>query len=208
LRRRHPIDISWDPDRGISRVQPEENEMRKLVVTEYVSLDGVFEEPGQWSGPFFDDEAGKFKFDELFETDVQLLGRVTYEGFAAAWPTFADEVGFADRMNGMPKYVVSTTLEKAEWNNSRIIRGNVPEEVTKLKQEDGGNILVAGSGRLVETLLAHGFVDEFRFMVHPIILGQSKRLFRDGIDQTVMNLVATKPLASGVVILTYAPKRT
>jgi dihydrofolate reductase len=201
------MDISWDPTTGSPIVQQEKKQMRKLVVTEYVSLDGVFEEPGHWSGPFFDDEAGKFKYDELFESDAQLLGRLTYEGFAAAWPNFTDEMGFADRMNTMPKYVVSTTLQKADWNNSHIIRGNVPEEVAKLKQQDGKNILVAGSGKLVETLLAHGLVDEFRFMLHPIVLGKGKRLFRDGIDSTVMNLVATKPLASGIVILTYEPKR-
>jgi dihydrofolate reductase len=181
--------------------------MRKLVVTEYVTLDGVFEEPGHWSGPFFNDEAGKFKCDELFESDVQLLGRLTYEGFAAAWPNYKDDVGFADRMNGMPKYVVSTTLEKADWNNSHIIRGNVPEEVAKLKQQEGMNILVAGSGQLVETLLANGLVDEFRFMLHPIVLGSGKRLFRDGIETTVMNLVGTKSFGSGIVILTYEPKR-
>jgi dihydrofolate reductase len=179
----------------------------KLVVTEYVTLDGIFEEPGNWSGPFFDQEAGMFKYEELFASDVQLLGRLTYEGFAAAWPTYNDEMGFADRMNGMPKYVVSTTLDKADWTNSHIIRDDVPKEVAKLKQQDGGNILVAGSGQLVETLLAHGLVDEVRLMLHPIVLGKGKRLFRDGIDTTVMTLLNTKPFASGIVVLTYEPKR-
>src|SRR6266849_5474914 len=119
--------------------------MRKLIVTEYVTVDGVMEDPGGgdksahggWSPPFFNEEAGKYKFEEIFSVDAMLLGRVTYQGFAAAWPNFKDEAGFADRMNGLPKYVVSTSLQKPEWNNSHVIRDNVVEEVSKLKQQDG-----------------------------------------------------------------------
>ena len=179
--------------------------MRRVVVTEYVSLDGVFEEPGEWSFPFWNEEAFRFKHDELFASDAQLLGRLTYEGFAQAWPTMSDEVGFADRMNSMPKYVVSTTLQNPEWSNTRVIRENIPEEVAKLKQEPGQDILVAGSGQLVHTLMKHGLVDELRFMVHPIVLGKGKRLFH---DRAVFNLVDTKRFRSGIVVLTYEPGRS
>ena len=121
--------------------------MRKIVVSEYVSLDGVFEEPGEWSFDFFNDEAEQFKFDELFASDLLLLGRKTYEGFAAAWPSMSDERGFADRMNSLPKLVASTTLDEAEWNAS-LVRENVAEEVSKLKQQPGRDILVGGSAEL------------------------------------------------------------
>jgi dihydrofolate reductase len=180
--------------------------MRKLVVTEYVSLDGVFEEPGQWSFPFFGDEAARFKYDELFASDAQLLGRVTYEGFAKAWPTMTGTGDFGERMNSIPKYVVSTTLKTADWNNSTIISDNVAQEISKLKQQGGGDILVAGSGVLLETLMQHDLVDEYRFMLHPIVLGGGKRLFRDGIDKAVLKLVDTKSFSTGITILSYVPR--
>src|SRR6266516_1519552 len=134
--------------------------MRNLVVSEYVTLDGVMEDPGGaegtdrggWSFQFWNDEAARFKFDELFASDALLLGHVTYQGFAAAWPSMTDEQGFADRMNSLPKFVVSTTLEKVEWNNCRLIKANIAEEVNKLKQQPGQDILIAGSGDLVHTL--------------------------------------------------------
>jgi dihydrofolate reductase len=176
--------------------------MRKLVVTEYITLDGIFEEPGQWSFPFWSEESSQFKFDELLASDVQLLGRVTYEGFAKAWPTMTDEAGFADRMNSMPKYVVSTTLENPTWNNTTVISGNVPEEVSKLKEGSGKDILVAGSGQLVHALLDHDLVDELRFMLHPIALGSGKRLFT---DRRVLKLTDMKRFSSGIVVLTYEP---
>src|SRR5436305_2996163 len=119
--------------------------MRKLVVSEYVTLDGVMEAPNKWSFQFWNEEAAQFKFDELFASDALLLGRVTYQGFAAAWPSMKDEAGFGDRMNGLPKYVVSTTLEEAAWNNSTLIKENVAEAVAALKQQPGQDILVAGS---------------------------------------------------------------
>ena len=189
--------------------------MRKVVVSEYVTLDGVMEDPGGaektkhggWSFQFWSEEAAKFKFDELFASDALLLGRVTYQGFAAAWPTVTDEAGFADRMNGLPKYVVSTTLEEVTWNNSRLIKGNVAEEVTRLKQQSGQDILVGGSGELVQTLMQHDLVDEYRLMVHPVVVGGGKRLFRDGSDMRVLRLVETKAFSSGVVILSYEPAR-
>jgi dihydrofolate reductase len=179
--------------------------MRKVVVTEYVTLDGVMEEPGTWSFQFWNEEAAQFKFDELFASDALLLGRVTYQGFAAAWPSMTDEQGFADRMNNLPKYVVSTTLEAVEWNNSTLIKENIPEEVSKLKQQSGQDILIGGSGELVRTLMQRDLIDEYRFMVHPIVLGSGKRLFRDGSDPTTLRLVDTRTTSTGVVILTYQP---
>jgi dihydrofolate reductase len=184
--------------------------MRKIVVSEFVTLDGVMEDPGGgegfehggWSFKFPSDQAMKVKFDELFAADALLLGRVTYEGFAAAWPSMADESGFADRMNGLPKHVVSTTLQKADWNNSTVIGENVAEEVAKLKEQPGQDILVAGSARLIRTLREHGLVDEYRLMVHPIVLGSGKRLFEDGAP-TTLELVGSQDLGSGIVLLTY-----
>ena len=180
--------------------------MRKVVVSEFVSLDGVMEAPDQWHFPFFNEEAEKYKFDELFASDALLLGRVTYEGFAAAWPSVTDEQGFADRMNSLPKYVVSTTLEEPlEWNNSRLIKGNIAEAVSRLKQQPGQDITVHGSADLVNTLMQHDLIDEYRLMVHPIVVGSGKRLFKDGSDTTVLRLVETKTFGPGVVVLTYQP---
>ncbi len=135
--------------------------MRKIVVSEYVSLDGVMEDPGGaekfehggWTNSYFNDEVEKFQYDGLFGSDALLLGRVTYEGFAAAWPSLTDEQGFADRMNSLPKYVVSTTLKKVGWNNSRLIKDNVADEVSKLKRQPGQDIMIAGSARLIQTLM-------------------------------------------------------
>ncbi len=179
--------------------------MRRLVLSTSVTLDGVFEGPADWSIPFWDDEAMRFKHDELFASDALLLGRVTYEGFAAAWPSMTDEHGFADRMNSLPKYVVSTTLEEATWNNSRLIRENVIEEVAALKGQTGGDILLAGSAVLMHSLLPHNLIDEYRFLLHPIVVGNGQRLFSAGIDSTVLRLAGTRAFCSGVVVLTYHP---
>jgi dihydrofolate reductase len=181
--------------------------MRKIIVTEYVTLDGVMENPGGggWSFPFWNEEAAQYKFDELFASDALLLGRVTYEGFAQAWPSMTDEQGFADRMNSLPKYVVSTTLSEATWNNSRLIKENIVEEISRLKQQPGLDILVAGSADLVQTLMSHNLIDEYKLMVHPILVGTGKRLFKDGIDKLVLKLVEAKAFSSGIVVLTYRP---
>lgn len=179
--------------------------MRRIVATEFMSLDGVFEEPGQWTFPFWSDDAAKFKFDELMASDAQLLGRKTYEGFAAAWPTMTDEAGFSDRMNGMPKYVVSTTLENPEWNNSHVINENVVDEIAKLKQAEGQDILLAGSGQLLQTLLQNNLVDELRIMLHPIVKGSGARLFPDGIDSHTLKLTDSQVFSSGVIVLRYEP---
>jgi dihydrofolate reductase len=177
--------------------------MSKVVVTMFLSLDGVIDEPQNWSFPYWNDEIAKFKTDELLATDAHLLGRVTYEGFAAAWPSRTGE--FADRMNSLPKYVVSTTLEEAEWNNSTIIKENVVTEVSRLKEQPGRIILVAGSATLVKTLMQHELVDEYRLLVYPIVLGKGKRLFQEGSGAN-LKLVETRPFSSGVVLLRYEPE--
>lgn len=179
--------------------------MSKVVMTEYLTLDGVFEEPGNWSMPYFNDEAASFKFDELSASDALLLGRRTYEGFAAAWPAMEDDQGFADRMNTIPKYVVSTTMEEAGWNNTIVIRENVIEEIARLKQQSGKDILLSGSAELVNSLMSSGLIDEYRLMIHPIVVGTGKRLFENGIDTKNLKLVDTKSTGTGVVILTYQP---
>jgi dihydrofolate reductase len=176
--------------------------MRKVIVSEFMTLDGVIEAPNKWSSPYWNDDIGQFKHGELFGVDALLLGRVTYEGFAAAWPGMTDEAGYADRMNSLPKHVISTTLEKAEWNNSRLIKENIAEEIARLKQEDAQDILVFGSGNLVQTLLQHKLVDQYNLLVYPIVVGEGQRLFPDG-STTALKLVETKPYSSGVVLLTY-----
>lgn len=176
----------------------------KLIVTEFMTLDGVVGEPQEWSFPYWSDETGKFKFEELQGTDAHLLGRITYQSFASAWPERTDEQGFAERMNSLPKYVVSTTLKKAEWNNSTIIKTNVVEEIAKLKKQPGGDILIAGSMTLIRTLMEHDLVDEYRLLVYPIVLGKGKRLFSDGVAAS-LQLTESKPMGSGVVLLRYQP---
>jgi dihydrofolate reductase len=186
--------------------------MRKVVVSEFVSLDGVMEDPGGaeqferggWTIPYWSDELGEFKRAELFAVDALLLGRVTYQGFAAAWPGQTDEAGYADRMNNLPKYVVSTTLDRAEWNNSTIIKENVADEVARLKEQPGQDILIFGSGQLVNTLIRQGLVDQYNLLVYPVVLGSGKRLFADGVT-AALRLVETKAFSSGVVELIYQP---
>jgi dihydrofolate reductase len=180
--------------------------LRKVVVSEFVSLDGVIEDP-RWTFRFMSEERENFKFNELSASDALLLGRVTYEGFAAAWPRMTESAGeYADMMNGYPKYVVSATLgEPLEWNNSTLIRGNVAEEVLRLKQQPGKDILIFGSGRLVNTLMQHDLIDEYRLMVFPIVVGSGQRLFEDGSDTKIMSLADTETLGSGVVVLSYSP---
>jgi dihydrofolate reductase len=178
--------------------------MRKIVVTEFLSLDGVMEEPA-WSLPYWNDAIAKFKKDELFASGAHLLGRVTYEGFAVAWPERKDQEGFADRMNSLPKYVVSTTLEKGDWQGTTIIRENIVEELSKLKGSSGGDFLVAGSATLVQTLLKNNLADEIHLLVYPTLVGEGKRLFRDGIGNHDLHLFEVKSMGSGVVLLLYGP---
>src|SRR5438477_13145872 len=185
--------------------------MGKLVVTEFVSIDGVFEDPGgaegyEHGGWTFEydrgDDGDKFKLDELMEAQIQLLGRVTYEGFAAAWPT--REGPFADKLNNDPKYVVSNTLENPAWQNTTVLSGDVVEGISKLRDETEGVILVAGSGTLVRQLLEANMVDELRLMVFPTILGRGKRLFPEGIDRLKLTHVESKPVGpDGVQVQIY-----
>ena len=186
--------------------------MGRIVVTEFVSLDGVIEAPGggedfRHGGWTFEidrgDEGNKFKVDETMSSAALLLGRVTFEGFAAAWPSREGE--FADRFNTMPKYVVSSTLEAPDWKNTTVLNGDLAEEVAKLKQEHEGDIVVHGSASLVQALLEHDLVDELRVMVFPVVLGSGKRLFGETSDKKPLRLVDTKIVGDGVAILTYQP---
>ncbi|HEY8601200.1 MAG TPA: dihydrofolate reductase family protein [Thermomicrobiales bacterium] len=180
--------------------------MRKIVVSEFVSLDGIIEHPA-WTMPFIGDEQNAFKFAELKAADSLLLGRVTYEGFAAAWPGMAAETGeYGEMMNGYPKYVASTTLDSLEWN-ATLLGEDIAAELTALKQRPGRDILVFGSGKFLETLLRHDLVDEYRLMIYPIVVGKGQRLFGDGIDTTTLKLTDTKTFSTGVVVLTYEPAR-
>jgi dihydrofolate reductase len=189
--------------------------MGRIVVTEYVSLDGVMEAPGggedfRHAGWTFEIDRGQegdeFKLDEALDAEALLLGRVTYEGFAAAWPSMEGE--FADKFNSMPKYVVSSTLEEPEWNNSTVLKGDVVEEVSKLRQGLDGDIVVHGSAQLAQTLLEHDLVDELRVMVFPVVLGTGKRLFGDTSDKKRLRLVDSKIIGDGIAILIYEPARS
>lgn len=188
--------------------------MGRLIVSEFISLDGVVEDPGGgegtevggWSFRFPAPGGQQFKFEELQASDVQLLGRVTYEGFAAAWPAMEETAGeFGKRMNSMPKVVVSTTLTEATWNNTTIISGDVADAVARLKDQYDGDILVAGSATLVATLREHDLVDEYRLMVHPVVLGRGKRLFKDGAAETDLELIESRKVGPDVLLLTYRP---
>ena len=186
--------------------------MGRIVVTEFVSLDGVVEDPGgsehfERGGWAFETDRGaegnQFKLDETMASEALLLGRVTYEGFAASWPSRDGE--FADKFNSMPKYVVSSTLQDPEWNNTTVLKGDVVEEAAKLRQERDGDIVVHGSARLVQTLLDHDLVDEVRLMVFPVVLGTGKRLFGDTNAKKPLRLADSKTVGDGIAILTYHP---
>jgi dihydrofolate reductase len=184
-----------------------------IVVTEFIGVDGVIQDPGGsgeydrggWSFEYNrGDEGDKFKLDELMAADVQLFGRITYEGFAAAWPTMEDDVGFADRINSMPKVVVSTTLKDPDWENTTVVSENVPEEVAKLKDQYEGDILIAGSAGLLKTLVENDLVDEWRLMVFPTIIGDGKRLFDGVVPRRKLKLKEDKALGpDGIRLLTY-----
>ena len=189
--------------------------MGKIVITEFVSLDGVMEDPGGaedykhggWTFEFDGgDEGNQFKLDETLEAEALLLGRVTYEGFAAAWPGMEDPVGFADKMNGMPKYVVSSTLENPEWNNSTVLGGeDLADAIASLRDKHDGDIAVHGSVQLVQWLIENDLVDELRLMVFPVVLGSGKRLFGDTSDKKALRLADSKTVGDGVAILVYEP---
>jgi len=186
----------------------------RIVVTEFVSLDGVMEDPGgaedyRYGGWTFEIDRGpegnKFKLDEALDAEALLLGRVTYEGFAAAWPS--REGDFADKFNTMPKYVVSSTLEKPDWSNSTVLKGDLADEVEKLRRKHDGDVVVHGSARLAQALLEHGLVDELRLMVFPVVLGSGKRLFGETTDKQRLRLTSSQTVGDGVAILVYEPAR-
>ena len=185
--------------------------MRKVVVSERVTLDGVFDADTmeQWYIPYHSDDRGEYIKEGILACDVYLLGRATYEMFSAYWPTLRNnEMGIVDKVNSMPKVVVSSTLEKAEWNNSTIIKDvkRVVEEITRLKQQPGQDILIEGSATLVQSLMETDLIDEYRFLVHPVIMGSGKRFFKDG-NKATLKLVEAKTFSSGVVLLRYQPDR-
>lgn len=185
--------------------------MSTIIVSTFVTLDGVMEAPGGepghphtgWAGDFMGDEQIQYKYREALEAESLLVGRVTYESLAGAWPTYVGE--FADRMNAMPKHVVSSTLRDPEWNNTTVIAGDVAAEVTRLKEQDGGPMLVIGSRTLAQTLMAHDLVDEYRLMTFPVAVGSGRRLFPETPHKTVLRLVDSRTYDSGVAVHTYHP---
>ena len=188
------------------------DEMRKVVAVEYVTVDGVMTDPGGvgeiehggWSAPYFNDELANCQSDQLFASDALLLGRVTFEGFAAAWPSMEETEGdFAVRMNALPKYVASTSLDEPLAWNGTLLKSDLAEEVAKLKQQPGQDLLIYGSGELVNALHPHRLIDEYTLMVFPVTLGVGKHLFREGTDKTDLKLTDARTTSTGVAILTY-----
>jgi dihydrofolate reductase len=190
--------------------------MRKVVASEFIALDGVVEAPGEradttsefqqggWHVPYWNDELERFKNDELSASDALLLGRVTYQGFAVAWPDMTHEAGpYADRMNSLPKYVVSSTLTDLPWNNSHLLDDDLEHEVLRLKDQPGQDILIFGSITLVRSLMNLGLIDEFHLQVHPVVIESGKRLFEDVGETTKLTLAPVEPLGAGVIELTY-----
>jgi dihydrofolate reductase len=195
--------------------------MRKLIVNEFLSLDGVMQAPGDpdedrsggfahggWQMQYFDEDFAKVAFEGMAETDAYLFGRRTYEIMAAYWPNQPDDAPFAESLNGLPKYVASTTLsEPLEWRNATLLQGDVAKAVAELKEQNGKNIVVLGSGELVQTLMENDLVDEYGLMINPIILGGGKHLFREGSQKRQLRLVRSMSTSTGVIVATYAPDR-
>ena len=179
--------------------------MRKIVSGLFISLDGVIDEPHEWHFPYFNDEMGEAVGSSMMAADCMLLGRITWQGFAGYWPDKTeDEVQMADYMNNTPKFVVSTTLDSVdEWQNSTLVKGDFVEEITNLKEQEGGNIGVTGSAHLVRSLLHHNLLDELHLLVHPIVIGSGKKLFPDGTEQTPLKLLNSKTFSTGVMHLVY-----
>jgi dihydrofolate reductase len=192
-------------------------EVGRLVVSEFITVDGVMEDPGGsegsagggWAFRFSrGPEGDQFKLDEIKSAQALLLGRRTYEAFAASWPSRSDDEGFAEKINAMPKYIVSQVLQKPDWNNSHVISGDVVDEVSRLKQEVDGEILVNGSCTLVHSLIENRLVDEVRLMVYPVVLGAGRRLFADSPHSWPFRLIDSRPVGEGVLIVRYEPIRT
>lgn len=178
--------------------------MGKIIVTEFVSLDGVFENPHEWHFPFFQEQAQQYKMNELRATDALLLGRETYEGFAQAWPERSGDE-FSDTFNSMPKHVVSTTLENPTWNNSHVVKGDLATELGALRDRYEQDIFIHGSGTLANSLLRQGLIDEVRLMVHPIVVGRGRRFFEDGTSIPALELADVTAWDGGIALMTYRP---
>ena len=183
--------------------------MSKIVVTEFLSLDGVMEAPETWHFPYNVGDMQAFTTGQILDADAMLYGRVTYDTFASFWPTRThNEFGFADHLNSIPKYVISSTLAKADWNNSAVLKGKAVDEVVKLKQQRDGIIGMTGSAMLIQSLLEAGLIDVLHLMIHPIVVGHGKRLFKDGTNNIPLKLAESRTFQSGVVLLTYEPANT
>ena len=177
--------------------------MRKIIVLEFLTIDGVMEAPEKWQFPYLSEDVAEYNKTQLLTLDALLLGRVTYEIFASSWPLRTNnEFGVADQLNSMPKFVISSTIEKTDWNNSTLIKENVIEEIAKLKKGDGGDIGIVGSAGLIQSLIPHNLIDEYEFLVHPIVLGKGKRVFGDD-GNLNLKLIQARQFNSGVVLLSY-----
>jgi dihydrofolate reductase len=184
--------------------------MRAIVVSVWMSLDGVFDANTmeQWFNPYESEERGEYIKNNVLTSDAVLVGRVTYEMLAGYWPNLKNnEFGIADKLNSMPKYVVSSTLKEASWNNSTVLKGNLVDEVTRLKHQPSGSIIVFGSATLVQALIRAGLVDEFRFLVHPVMAGSGKRFFREGMGPSGLSLEKTQTFPNGVVYFSYTTEK-
>jgi dihydrofolate reductase len=181
--------------------------MRKLIVSTYVTLDGRMDELRDWVVPYNDDKAARYHTDLVMQTDGMLVGRKTYEIFAAIWPARSGESPYIDRFNSMTKYVASTTLKKLTWENSQRIEGDVPDAVTKLKKQPGKDLIMYGCRELMHSLLKHDLIDEYRIWVHPVVLGKGRTFFDEGVKRMAFDLVDTTVISRGVAVLTYHSKR-
>lgn len=182
--------------------------MSNIVASEFLTLDGVMEAPEKWQFPYLTEDFMEHTKGQILAAGTMLMGRKTYQEFAPVWSTMVNnEFGFADKMNSTPKYVVSTTLDRADWNNSTLIKDDVLEEIRRLKEQAGGPIAVSGSATLVQSLMEAGLIDEYVLLVHPILIGSGKRLFKEGGVAPKLRLVDTRTFSSGIVVLTYQPEK-
>lgn len=181
--------------------------MRRLIASTGMTLNGVMGAPEKWALEFYKEEMDAYGRDELRASGGLLMGRVTYEGFVEYWPTASDETGMADLMNGLPKFVASTTLDEVDWDNASLLEGDVPDAVARLKQEEGKDLLLLASAGLGRSLREHDLIDEFRIAVSPVLYGEGRRYFDDDSESSSLDLVDTKTVSTGIVILTYEPRR-
>jgi dihydrofolate reductase len=180
--------------------------MRKIIVSEFLSLDGVMEAPETWHFPYITEDFDEYNKNSLLESDAFLYGRVTYDAFASFWPSMTNnEYGISDKLNNAPKYVVSKTLKEATWNNSTILNGNLVEDISAIKQQGNGKIGVTGSGKLIQSLMQANLIDQLDLLIHPIVVGNGQHLFPDGFGNNPLKLVDSRSFNSGVMLLSYQP---